>query len=101
MFARWYRRRLREQLPALLSKWEPKLGVRVAEVRIKKMKTCWGTCNQAEGRVWLNLELAKKAPSCLEYVLVHEMAHLLENHHDDQFHAIMDRVMPAVAFAAR
>ncbi len=51
MFARWYRRRLREQLPALLSKWEPKLGVRVAEVRIKKMKTCWGTCNQAEGRV--------------------------------------------------
>lgn len=94
VLARWYRREFRDQIPALLSKWEPKVGARVAEVRIKKMKTCWGTCNQAEGRVWLNLELIKKAPSCLEYVLVHEMVHLVEKHHDDQFHAIMDRVMP-------
>ena len=91
---RWYRRQLRVRLPALLAKWEPRLGVRVGEVRIKKMKTCWGSCNQEAGRVWLNLELAKKQPSCLEYILVHEMVHLIERHHSDRFRDLMDRHMP-------
>ena len=91
---RWYRRQLRIRLPALLAKWEPRIGVRVGEVRIKKMKTCWGSCNQEAGRVWLNLELAKKQPSCLEYILVHEMVHLIERRHNERFRDLMDRHMP-------
>jgi predicted metal-dependent hydrolase len=58
------------------------------------MKTRWGTCNIAARRIWLNLELAKKTPSCLEYILVHEMIHLLERHHNDVFRDYMDRFMP-------
>lgn len=91
---RWYRRRLREQIQPLLSKWEPKVGVEVAEVRIKKMKTCWGTCTSEARRIWLNLELIKKPVNCLEYILVHEMVHLLERHHDDRFRNLMNRLMP-------
>lgn len=91
----WYRQRLRAQIPALLAKWEPRVGVSVAEARIKKMKTRWGSCNSAARRVWLNLELAKKPPSCVEYILVHEMAHILERRHDDRFRALMDDLMPS------
>lgn len=91
---RWYRRRLREQLPALLTKWEPKVGVGVTELRIKKMKTRWGTCNREAKRIWLNLELVKKPASCLEYILVHEMVHFLERHHDERFRDLMDELMP-------
>jgi predicted metal-dependent hydrolase len=91
---RWYRLRLREQIPQLVAKWEPEIGVTVAEWGIKKMKTRWGTCNIDARRVWLNLELAKKPLSCLEYVLVHEMVHLLERYHNDRFRAYMDQVMP-------
>ncbi len=58
------------------------------------MKTCWGSCNPRARRIWLNLELAKKPPSCLEYILVHEMAHLVESHHNERFHALMDRHLP-------
>jgi len=58
------------------------------------MKTKWGSCNMEAGRIWLNLELAKKLPSCLEYILVHEMVHLLERHHNDRFKEYMDRIMP-------
>jgi len=91
---RWYRRRLREQIPPLLSKWEPKVGVDVAEVRIKKMKTHWGTFTSEARRIWLNLELIKKPVSCLEYILVHEMVHFLERHHTDRFRDLMDELMP-------
>lgn len=91
---RWYRRRLREELPDLLAKWEPAIGVKVAEVRIKKMKTRWGTCNSTARRIWLNLELVKKPVSCLEYILVHEMVHLIERHHNERFRDLMDRLMP-------
>ena len=66
---RWYRGQLRGRLPALLEKWESKIGVRVAEARIKKMKTLWGSCNQDARRIWLNLELVKKQASCLEYIV--------------------------------
>lgn len=92
---RWYRRRLREELPPLLTKWESKVGVSVAEIRIRKMKTRWGSCNAAAGRIWLNLELAKKPVSCLEYILVHEMVHLIERHHTDRFRNLMDTAMPS------
>ena len=91
---RWYRQRLRELVPPLLTKWEAILGVRASAWGIKRMKTRWGTCNVAAGRIWLNLELAKKPPSCLEYILVHEIVHLLERHHTDRFRQYMDRFMP-------
>jgi predicted metal-dependent hydrolase len=92
---KWYRGSLREQLPALLAKWEPRVGVTVAEVRIRKMKTRWGSCNPEAWRIWLNLELAKKPASCLEYILVHEMVHFLERHHNERFKTLMDGLMPS------
>ena len=91
---RWYRQHLRAEVPPLLEKWEPKLGVSVNEVRIKRMKTLWGSCNIGAKRIWLNLELAKKPKSCLAYVLVHEMVHLLERDHNDRFRELMDTFLP-------
>ena len=91
---RWYRSQLRGRLPALLAEWEPKIGVRVAEVRIKQMKTLWGSCNKDARRIWLNLELAKKQASCLEYIIVHELVHLIERSHNDRFWDLMDKHMP-------
>jgi hypothetical protein len=70
------------------------IGVEVAHCGIKRMKTRWGTCNIEAKRIWLNLELAKKPPACLEYILVHEMVHLLERHHNDRFRAYMDQFLP-------
>lgn len=90
----WYRERLREQIPPLVQKWEPKMGVTVAEARIKRMKTRWGSCNIKARRIWLNLELAKKPAQCLEYIVVHEMAHILERYHNDHFRELMDALMP-------
>lgn len=90
----WYRAELRARLPELIARWEPVIGVRVAEWRIKRMKTRWGTCNVEARRIWLNLELAKKAAHCLEYILVHEMVHLLERHHNERFCALMDQFLP-------
>ena len=92
---RWYRQRLRSRLPGLLAKWEPRVGTRGTEARIKKMKTRWGSCNAAHRRVWLNLELIKKPLACLEYILVHEMVHLLERHHNERFRELMDTLMPS------
>ena len=66
----------------------------ISQVRIKKMKTLWGSCNAEASRIWLNLELAKKPASCLEYILVHEMVHILERHHNERFRHLMDRLMP-------
>lgn len=91
---RWYRQTLREQIPALLAKWGSKAPVAVREVRIKRMKTRWGSCNARARRIWLNLELAKKPPPCLEYVFVHEMVHLVERYHNEDFLRLMDALMP-------
>ena len=90
----WYRQELKRLLPDLIAKWEPIIGVQVAEWGIKRMKTRWGTCNIAARRIWLNLELVKKPPQCLEYVVVHEMVHLLERYHNDRFQAFMDSFLP-------
>ena len=87
----WYRQQLRDLIPPLLKKWEKALGVRAAEWGIKKMKTKWGSCNTAARRIWLNLELAKKPVQCLEYVIAHELTHLIERHHNDRFIAILDK----------
>jgi len=91
---RWYRQHLRDELPGLVRKWEPLMGVSVAEWRIKRMKTRWGSCNIRDRRIWLNLALARKPAECLEYVLVHEMTHLLERGHNARFYALMDRFLP-------
>jgi hypothetical protein len=90
----WYREQLREQIPVLIAGWEPVLGVQVADWGIKRMKTRWGTCNIVARRIWINLELAKKPAACLEYIVVHEMLHLLERHHNDRFRAYLDRYLP-------
>ncbi|SKC49485.1 M48 family metallopeptidase [Paraburkholderia hospita] len=91
---RWYRDQLKAIILGLLEKWQSLLGVKVAHWGIKKMKTKWGSCNVDASRIWLNLELAKKPVQCLEYVLVHEMVHLMERHHNDRFTALMDRYLP-------
>lgn len=91
----WYRDRLKALIPSLIEKWQPVLGVDVADWGIKRMKTKWGTCNITARRIWLNLELAKKPVKCLEYIVVHEMVHLLERHHNDRFVGIMDEHLPA------
>lgn len=90
----WYRSELRERIPALIHRWEPVIGVRIADWRIRRMKTRWGSCNTRARRIWLNLELIRKPAPCLEYVLVHEMVHLLERRHNARFRALMDRFMP-------
>ena len=88
--ARWYREEIRAALPALLEKWQPALNVQCQRVFIQKMKTQWGSCNAVTGNIRLNTELAKKPPECLEYVLVHELAHLREPSHSERFVAILD-----------
>ena len=90
----WYRSQLRDRLPALLEKWEMRVGIQLAEVRIKRMKTRWGSCNSEASRIWLNLELIKKSASCLEFILVHEMVHLIEGSHSERFRNLIDRLMP-------
>jgi len=91
---RWHRESLRAEIPKIIEKWEPLVGVTVADWGIKKMRTRWGSCNATAARIWLNLELAKKPPECLEYIVVHEMVHLIERRHNDNFKAHMDRLMP-------
>ena len=90
----WYRSHLRQSIPTLIEKWERILGVQISEWGIKQMKTKWGACNIQKHRIWINLELAKKSEQCLEYIIVHEMMHLLERHHNEQFLALMNKFMP-------
>ena len=91
----WYRAKLKERLPPIIETLRKKLmGVKVAEFGVKQMKTKWGTCNPAAGRIWVNLELAKKPASCLEYIVVHEMVHLLEPSHNKRFKSLMEQYMP-------
>ena len=93
----WYRAQLKTLIPPLLEKWQPILGVQVADWGIKKMKTRWGSCNVDARRIWFNLELAKKPVRCLEYIAVHELVHLLERHHNDRFTGTNGPVPAAVA----
>ncbi len=94
VLAAWYRAELKAQIPALLAKWQPVIGVEAAAWGVKDMRTRWGSCNSTARRIWLNLELAKKPPRLLEYVLVHELVHLLERGHGVRFKAHMDRFLP-------
>lgn len=90
----WYRQQLKQEISPLIEKWQKNMGVKVEDWGVKLMKTKWGTCNIQAKRIWLNLELAKKDKHCLEYVVVHEMVHLLERHHGDRFVALMNKFMP-------
>jgi predicted metal-dependent hydrolase len=81
-------------VPPLIAKWEPLLGVKVERFFVQKMKTKWGGCNARSKSVRLNTELTKKPAECLEYIIVHEMAHLIVRHHDDRFTSLMDRHLP-------
>lgn len=91
---RWYRRELKAAVPALLEKWQPIVGVEVDKIVVRRMKTKWGTCIAQSRTIWLNPELAKKNPRCLEYIVVHELTHLLERGHGERFVALMDQLMP-------
>ncbi|MFM9379114.1 M48 family metallopeptidase [Gordonia sp. VNK21] len=90
----WYRQQLREVIPGLITKWEQELGVTVPKWTIRRMKTKWGSCNRETRHIWLNVELAKKHPDCLEYIVVHEMTHYFERNHGERFTALMDKELP-------
>ena len=90
---RWYRQQLRTAIPGLIAKWEAVLGVTVPRWSIRRMKTKWGSCNRESHHLWFNVELAKKHPDCLEYIVVHEMTHYLERNHGERFTKLMDGFM--------
>lgn len=94
----WYRAQLREAVPALIAKWERLMHVKVGRLYVQKMKTKWGSCSRGSKSIRLNTDLAKKPPECLEYIVVHEMAHLLEPTHNNRFIALMDLFVPQWRF---
>jgi predicted metal-dependent hydrolase len=94
----WYREELKKTLPKMIEKWEKIIGVKANEFGIRKMRTKWGTCNVEAKRIWLNLELAKKPLECLEYIVVHELVHLLERSHNERFKSYMNEFMPKWRF---
>jgi predicted metal-dependent hydrolase len=94
MLDEWYRDQLRAALLPLIEKWERLIGVKVERVFVQRMKTKWGSCNHRAGSIRLNTDLARKPRECLEYILVHEMVHLLEPTHNERFMALMDQFMP-------
>ncbi len=89
----WYRQSLKEIIPRIISQYEEKMKITVNEFGIRKMRTRWGTCSRAPRRIWLNLELAKKPKEYIEYIVVHEMAHLLERSHNKKFTGFMDQFL--------
>jgi predicted metal-dependent hydrolase len=94
ILAMWYRKQVRSELPSIITKLAKALGVSLPRVHVRQMKTKWGSCNHRTGSIIVNTDLAKKPRACLEYVLLHEMAHLIEPTHNDRFSRIMDRIMP-------
>lgn len=90
----WYREQMKQAVPNVLQKCENITGVQAKEWYVKNMRTKWGTCNIEKKRIWLNLQLVKKTPECLEYVIIHELVHLLERNHNERFCDYMDRFCP-------
>jgi len=95
---KWYRRQLKAAILPLVAKWEKKLGVTASRVMVQKMKTKWGSCNPKSGIIRINLELAKKPTECLEYIALHELAHLIEPTHNSRFIASMNQYLPKWKF---
>ena len=91
----WYRAQIKKAVPSLIAKWEPLMGVKVERFFVQKMKTKWGSCNPDSKSIRLNTDLAKKPPECLEYIVLHEMVHLLVRDHGDRFTTLMDRNLPS------
>lgn len=94
IFESFYRAQLEKIIPKMAQKWAEKVGVKVREIRIKKMKTKWGTCTQKDKRIWLNLELAKRSPHCIDYVFVHELVHIKERTHNERFISLLSEAYP-------
>jgi hypothetical protein len=94
LLSQFYRAALKSRIDELLQLWQEEIGVTGNSWGVKKMKTKWGSCSTDEKRIWLNPELAKKNPECLEYILVHELVHLLERRHNERFKAFMDKHLP-------
>ena len=90
----WYRSQVRDAAPAVIARWEPLIGVKVERVFVQRMKTKWGSCSRGSASIRLNTDLAKKPRECLEYIVVHEMVHLLEPTHNSRFIALMDVFLP-------
>lgn len=98
ILSEWYRAELKKLIQPIIDKWQSRMDVTVDDWQIKQMKTKWGTCNIEKKRIWINLELAKKPLNCLEYIVVHEMIHLLERHHNKRFLALMESFLPQWKF---
>jgi predicted metal-dependent hydrolase len=94
ILAAWHRAQIKLAVPPLIAKWEPNLGVKVERFFVQRMKTKWGSCATGTGSIRLNTDLARKSPECLEYIVVHEMAHLLVRHHNDRFTSLVERCLP-------
>lgn len=94
ILAEWYRTQLREFASPLFERWSLVMNVAPSTWGIRRMKTKWGSCNTDTGSIWLNLELAKKSPQCIEYLIVHELAHLIERNHNDRFQSLMGAHLP-------
>ena len=94
----WYREQLKAAVPPLIAKWESLLGVKVKRFFVQRMKTKWGSSSPVAGSIRLNTELAKKPAECLEYIVAHEMIHLLEPTHNSRFIALMDQFVPKWQF---
>jgi predicted metal-dependent hydrolase len=92
---RWYSKTLKETAPAIIEEWEGRIGVKVKKLFVRKMKTCWGSCNSTRQTLRLNSELAKRKRECLEYVIVHEMLHIIEKSHNRKFYSLMNKYIPA------
>jgi predicted metal-dependent hydrolase len=90
----WYREVLKAEIARLLPLWEERTGLKATGWQTKCMKTRWGSCNTKTGKIWLSVQLAQKAPACLEYVIVHELVHLAEKGHGKRFKSLMDRYLP-------
>lgn len=90
----WYRKALKEEIAKVLPKWEEKTGITAQQWKVKYMTTRWGSCNVNTGTIWLNLQLAKKTTECLEYIILHELVHLVEKNHTERFITLMDFHMP-------
>ncbi len=93
--AHWYRKLIKNEAPKLIEKYEKILNIKVNQIYVQKMKTKWGSCNSTARTIRLNTELAKKPKICLEYLIAHEMVHLLDHTHGPKFVEIMDQIMPA------
>lgn len=90
----FYRNELRELLPPVIEKWERILGVEISSFDIKQMKSIWGSCNIKTRKIMFNLELMKKSDDCIDYIVLHELSHLLERLHNSRFKSILDKHMP-------